>query len=76
MAPVSLRTARSGASRGLVTGDVRRAGGVAGLAAALEELLTLRASEKAALGERARARVAEHFEIGKVVQQYEDFYEG
>jgi hypothetical protein len=27
------------------------------------------------LGEQARARVAEYFEIGKVVQMYEAFYE-
>jgi len=57
------------------TGRVVASGDMTGLAAALEELLALPASEKAALGERARARVAAHFEIGKVVQQYEDFYE-
>ncbi|MES2405892.1 MAG: glycosyltransferase [Pseudomonadota bacterium] len=57
------------------TGRVIASGNMTGLAAALEELLTLSPSEKAALGERARARVAEHFEISKVVQQYEDFYE-
>jgi hypothetical protein len=27
------------------------------------------------LGARARARVAEHFEIGKIVRRYEAFYE-
>jgi glycosyltransferase involved in cell wall biosynthesis len=57
------------------TGRVVASGDMTGLAAALEELLALAPSEKAALGERARARVAAHFEIGKVVQQYEDFYE-
>ncbi len=57
------------------TGRVVASGDMTGLAAALEELLALPPSEKAALGERARARVAAHFEIGKVVQQYEDFYE-
>lgn len=57
------------------TGRVVASGDMAGLAAALEELLALPPSEKAALGERARARVAEHFEIGGVVRQYEDFYE-
>jgi glycosyltransferase involved in cell wall biosynthesis len=46
-----------------------------GLASALEELLTLPPSERAALGRRARERVATHFEIGKVVQQYQEFYE-
>lgn len=58
------------------TGRVVASGDMAGLAAALEALLALQPSEKAALGERARARVADYFEIGKVVQQYQDFYEG
>lgn len=44
-------------------------------ATALEEILTLPPEEKARLGERARARVAAHFEIGQVVRQYEAFYE-
>ncbi|MFP5415180.1 MAG: glycosyltransferase [Gammaproteobacteria bacterium] len=57
------------------TGRVVASGDMAGLALGLEELLALPATEKALLGERARARVAEHFEIGKVVQQYADFYE-
>jgi glycosyltransferase involved in cell wall biosynthesis len=57
------------------SGRVVTSGDMAGLAAELEELLALPPTEKAPLGERARARVAEHFEIGKVVQQYEDFYE-
>lgn len=57
------------------TGRVVASGDMRGLAAALEELLALPLSEKAALGERARARVAEHFEIGGVVRHYEDFYE-
>ncbi len=57
------------------TGRVVAPGDMAGLAAALKELLALPPSEKAALGERARARVAEHFEIGGVVRKYEDFYE-
>lgn len=46
-----------------------------GLAIALEELLTLPPAERTALGERARERVAAHFEIGKVVQRYQEFYE-
>jgi glycosyltransferase involved in cell wall biosynthesis len=45
------------------------------LAIALEELLTMPPAERAALGERARERVATHFEIGKVVRQYQEFYE-
>ena len=57
------------------TGRVVASGDMVGLTAALEELLTLSYAEKDALGERVRARVAAHFEIGKVVQQYEDFYE-
>jgi glycosyltransferase involved in cell wall biosynthesis len=57
------------------TGRVVASGDMAGLAAALEALLALPPAEKTALGERAHARVAEHFEIGKVVGQYEAFYE-
>ena len=57
------------------TGRVVASGDMRGLSAALEELLALPPPEKAALGERARARVAAHFEIGRVVQQYENFYE-
>ncbi len=57
------------------TGRVVASGDMTGLATALHELLALSPSEKAALGERAHARVAAHFEIDKVVQQYEDFYE-
>lgn len=57
------------------TGRVVAPGDMAGLAAALEALLSLPAHEKAILGERARARVAEQFEIGQVVKRYEDFYE-
>jgi glycosyltransferase involved in cell wall biosynthesis len=58
------------------SGRVVRAGDMAGLAVALEDILALPAAEKTVLGERARARVAEHFEIGRVVRQYEDFYDG
>jgi glycosyltransferase involved in cell wall biosynthesis len=57
------------------TGRVVLPSDMAGLAAAIEDLLTLPAAERAALGERARARVAEHFEIGRVVRQYERFYD-
>ncbi len=57
------------------TGRVVASGDMNGLAAALEEVLALLPSEKAALSERAHARVAAYFEIGKVVRQYEDFYE-
>ncbi len=57
------------------TGRVVASGDMPGLAHALEALLVLRPPEKLALNERARARVAVNFEIGKVVKQYEDFYE-
>ncbi len=57
------------------TGRVVASSDMRGLAAALEDLLALSPPEKVTLGERARARVAAHFEIGRVVQQYENFYE-
>lgn len=57
------------------TGRVVRSGDMPGLAGAMEELLALAPDARAALGERARARVAEHFEIAKVVRRYEAFYE-
>lgn len=57
------------------TGRVVASGDMSGLAAALEELLRLSPTEASALGGRARRRMAEYFEIGKVVRQYEDFYE-
>lgn len=57
------------------TGRVVAPGDMAGLAAALELLLALPLVEKTALGERARERVAEHFEIDGIVRQYENFYE-
>ena len=57
------------------TGKLVSPGDMMGLAKVMEDLLTLPISERASLGERARARVAEHFEIGKVVRQYEKFYD-
>lgn len=54
------------------TGRVVASADMVGLAAALKALLALPAAEKSALGERAR--VAEHFAMGGVVQQYEGFY--
>jgi len=57
------------------TGRVVSPGDMKGLAAAWAQLLTLPDSERRALGQRARARIAEHFEIGAVVKQYEAFYE-
>lgn len=58
------------------TGRVVESGDMVGLAVALGDLLALLPQERAALGERARARVAEYFEIGAVVRRYEGFYEG
>lgn len=57
------------------TGRVVSPGDMSGLAAEIESLLILPSNERQALGERARARVAENFEIGQVVKRYEVFYE-
>jgi glycosyltransferase involved in cell wall biosynthesis len=57
------------------TGRVVASGDMTGLAAALESLLKLPLDQRRSLGERARARVVECFEIGKVVRMYEAFYE-
>lgn len=57
------------------TGRVVASGDMAGLAAAMQELLTLPVEERAALSQRARVRVAENFEIGQIVRRYEAFYE-
>lgn len=57
------------------TGRVVKADDMVGLAAAMESLLALPADERRQLGECARARIAEHFEIGAVVKLYQHFYE-
>ena len=57
------------------TGRVVKSGDMARLAVAMDLLLAPPPDERRALGERARARVVEHFEIGNVVRQYEAFYE-
>lgn len=57
------------------TGRVVPPGDMAGLAAAMESLLMMPPVERQALGEWARARVAENFEIGQVVKRYEAFYD-
>jgi hypothetical protein len=44
--------------------------------AELAFLISLSPAERAALGARARNRVAEYFEIGHIVRQYENFYAG
>jgi glycosyltransferase involved in cell wall biosynthesis len=53
------------------TGRVVASRDMTGLAAALESLLMLAPVEWEALGLRARARVAENFEIGSVVRLYD-----
>jgi glycosyltransferase involved in cell wall biosynthesis len=57
------------------TGRVVAKDDMAGLATALEALLASDESERTALGEQARARVAALFEIGQVVRRYEALYE-
>ncbi len=57
------------------TGRIVSVGDMEGLANAIEQLLMLPLAERRCLGERARKRVAEHFEIGQVARQYQDFYQ-
>ncbi|CAM8654663.1 RfaG Glycosyltransferase [Oxalobacteraceae bacterium] len=57
------------------TGRVVPVGDMSGLAHAIYDLLKLPADERAVLGATARERVANLFEIGTVVKQYEAFYE-
>jgi len=57
------------------TGLVVKPGDVHALAAAWEKLLMLSPSERQALGQFARTRVAENFELQKVTTSYEAFYE-
>ena len=57
------------------TGRVVSSGDMEGLAHAIGSLLEMPAEALRVLGARARARVAEHFEIGKIVRRYEAFYQ-
>ena len=57
------------------TGRVVSSGDMEGLAHASGSLLEMPAEALRILGARARARVAEHFEIGKIVRRYEAFYQ-
>ena len=57
------------------TGRVVGSGDMEGLAHAIDSLLEMPVEASRTLGARARARVLEHFEIGKIVRQYEAFYE-
>ncbi|HEY4210717.1 MAG TPA: glycosyltransferase [Steroidobacteraceae bacterium] len=56
------------------TGYVVAPEDISGLVDAMKELLALSPAERAALGERARARVQSHFDIRDVVRRYEDYY--
>lgn len=51
-----------------------RANDMDGLAEAIEALLALPPQARADLGHRARQRVVDHFEIGRVAQQYAALY--
>jgi glycosyltransferase involved in cell wall biosynthesis len=57
------------------TGRIVSSGDMEGLAHAIGSLLEMPVEALRMLGARARARVAEHFEIGKIVRRYEAFYE-
>jgi glycosyltransferase involved in cell wall biosynthesis len=57
------------------TGKVVAPGANAQLAEAWAALLALSCADRAALGAKARQRVAENFELGAVVARYEAFYE-
>ncbi len=56
------------------TGRVVAVGDMAGLARELVALLNLPADERAALGQQARQRVQENYEIGHVTRMYEAMY--
>lgn len=58
------------------TGHVVAVGNISGFAEALESLIRLTPVERQALGDQARDRVAAHFDIRRVVRQYEEFYDG
>lgn len=57
------------------TGHVVPAGDMPGFATGVAALFELPRAQRTALGEKARARVASHFEIGGVVRRYEESYE-
>jgi glycosyltransferase involved in cell wall biosynthesis len=57
------------------TGRVVAVGDMAALAQQLLEVLRLPATERAALGKQARARIQAHYEIGHVAGLYQAFYE-
>jgi glycosyltransferase involved in cell wall biosynthesis len=57
------------------TGRVVAPDDMGGLGTAMHELLALPAHQRQAMGARARARINDNFEIGKVVKLYEDFFD-
>lgn len=57
------------------TGLVVEPGDMRGLADAWEKILDFTPEERQTLGKRARARVADNFELGAVVARYEALYE-
>lgn len=57
------------------TGRVVAPGDMTDLATAMEYLLKLSPEERQMLGAKARERMTEYFEIGKVVCRYEEFYD-
>jgi glycosyltransferase involved in cell wall biosynthesis len=61
-----------------IVGDAGRvvpSGDMANLADAIASLLLMPQAERAALGEKARARVAHNFDIDQIVKRYESFYD-
>lgn len=56
------------------TGSVVPPGDAGALAQAIDAMLSLTQPERTSLGNRARARVEEYFEIGHVVRRYEECY--
>jgi glycosyltransferase involved in cell wall biosynthesis len=57
------------------TGGVVDATDMSGLADRLREIVSLPAEDRAALGARARERIAAYFEIGNMIKQYEALYD-
>ena len=56
------------------TGKVVAPGDMIGLAEAMDSLLSLSSFDRAKLGEKARCRIEENFEISHIVGLYESMY--
>jgi glycosyltransferase involved in cell wall biosynthesis len=56
-------------------GRIVEVGDMQGLSQALLELLSMSRDDRRALGERARRRIADNFEVGDMTKRYESFYE-